>query len=111
MSKASMASFAGKIPVDKNDNNNSKPKSFRQRTTPIKSKYKTRSTSPNSNSGYENETDKDIIVIAISKIFSWFKDDFTQKGTLIDWINAYADIKVKPTAKVSYLKYDWNLNK
>lgn len=49
--------------------------------------------------------------IAISKIFSWFKDDFTQKGTLIDWINAYADIKVKPTAKVSYLKYDWNLNK
>ena len=49
--------------------------------------------------------------IAISKIFSWFRDDFTKKGTLIDWINKYANNKVKSTAKVSYLKYDWNLNK
>jgi hypothetical protein len=49
--------------------------------------------------------------IKLSKIFSWFKADFTKKGSLIDWINKYSEVKVKSTAKVSYLKYDWNLNK
>ena len=49
--------------------------------------------------------------IKLSKIFSWFKEDFTKKGSLIDWINKYSEVKVKATAKISYLKYDWNLNK
>ena len=49
--------------------------------------------------------------IKLSKIFSWFKEDFTKKGSLIDWINKYSEVKVKSTAKISYLKYDWNLNK
>ena len=49
--------------------------------------------------------------IKLSKIFSWFKEDFIKKGSLIDWINKYSEVKVKATAKISYLKYDWNLNK
>lgn len=48
--------------------------------------------------------------VGLSKIFSWFKDDFTTKGTLVDWINKYSDVKVKSTAKISFLKYNWNLN-
>lgn len=46
----------------------------------------------------------------LSEIFSWFKDDFTKKGTLIQFINQYSTIKINEKAKVSYLKYKWNLN-
>lgn len=46
----------------------------------------------------------------ISSIFSWFTGDFTKNGTLIDFLNRYSKVKIKPSAKVSYLDYDWNLN-
>lgn len=48
--------------------------------------------------------------IQISSIFSWFKGDFTKKGTLIDFLNLYSKVKIKPDAKVSHLDYNWNLN-
>lgn len=46
----------------------------------------------------------------LSQIFSWFKGDFTKKGSLIDYINQYSSVKIKSNAKISYLKYDWTLN-
>ena len=46
----------------------------------------------------------------VSSIFSWFKGDFTKKGTLIDFLNLYSKIKIKATAKISHLDYNWNLN-
>lgn len=46
----------------------------------------------------------------ISSIFSWFKGDFTKKGTLIDFLNIYSKVKLKPGAKISHLDYNWNLN-
>lgn len=46
----------------------------------------------------------------LSSIFSWFKGDFTKKGTLIDYINRYAKVKLKSDAKISHLDYNWNLN-
>lgn len=48
--------------------------------------------------------------IHISEIFNWFKGDFTKKGSVIDYINKYADNKVDADAKIHYLPYDWNLN-
>ncbi|MEQ6121152.1 DUF547 domain-containing protein [Reichenbachiella sp. MALMAid0571] len=48
--------------------------------------------------------------IKISKIFSWFKGDFTKNETLIDFLNKYAPVMITPDADVSYLKYDWSLN-
>lgn len=48
--------------------------------------------------------------IKISEIFNWFKDDFTKKGTVIDYINKYATSKVDKKAKVRYSSYNWNLN-
>ena len=48
--------------------------------------------------------------IHISEIFNWFKDDFTKDGSVIDYINKYADNKVDADAKIHYLPYDWNLN-
>ncbi len=46
----------------------------------------------------------------LSKIFSWFKSDFTKKTTLLEYINQYSDRQASSDAKVSYLDYDWGLN-
>jgi len=49
--------------------------------------------------------------INISKIFSWFKGDFTKLGSLIDFLNKYSKTKIGEDAEVSYMEYDWSLNK
>jgi hypothetical protein len=48
--------------------------------------------------------------IQISKIFKWYKGDFTEKGTLIAYLNQYSKIKINAKADIDYLEYDWNLN-
>lgn len=48
--------------------------------------------------------------VQISSIFLWFKGDFTQKGSLVDFLNQYSKVKIKSNAKVSHLDYNWNLN-
>ncbi|MDN5201993.1 DUF547 domain-containing protein [Fulvivirgaceae bacterium BMA10] len=48
--------------------------------------------------------------LKISKIFSWFKGDFTKKGSLINFLNRYSKVTIDEDADVSYLKYDWGLN-
>ena len=49
--------------------------------------------------------------VEISKIFKWFNKDFEKKGSIIDFLNAYSEIKINPDAKIGYLDYNWNLNK
>ncbi|MFO7823860.1 MAG: DUF547 domain-containing protein [Cyclobacterium sp.] len=46
----------------------------------------------------------------ISSIFSWFKEDFTRKGSLIAFINRYADSPLDPNTKIRFKDYDWSLN-
>lgn len=46
----------------------------------------------------------------LSKIFSWFKGDFTKNGSLIDFLNKYAPVQISKDADIEYLDYDWNLN-
>ncbi|AUC16396.1 hypothetical protein BTO06_15115 [Tenacibaculum sp. SZ-18] len=48
--------------------------------------------------------------IHISEIFNWFKGDFTIKGSVVDYINKYANEPVDADAKIHHLPYDWNLN-
>lgn len=48
--------------------------------------------------------------IQISKIFQWFAKDFKTQGSLIDFLNKYADITINSKAKKTYKKYNWNLN-
>ncbi len=48
--------------------------------------------------------------IKLSKIFKWFKKDFEQKGSLIDFLNTYSDLSISESAKKSYKDYNWNLN-
>lgn len=48
--------------------------------------------------------------VEISSIFSWFKGDFTDNGSLIDYLNKYSKVKINSNAKVSHKDYDWSLN-
>lgn len=46
----------------------------------------------------------------VSKIFLWFKGDFTENGTLIDFLNKYSEVKINADANIDYLEYNWALN-
>ena len=48
--------------------------------------------------------------IQLSKIFEWFKEDFTKKSSLVDYLNKYSNTKINSNAKIKYLEYDWSLN-
>ncbi len=48
--------------------------------------------------------------IGLSEIFNWYKGDFTKKGSLVDYLNKYANTPIPPKARISYLTYNWNLN-
>ena len=48
--------------------------------------------------------------IKLSKIFEWFKEDFTKNESLIAYINRYATTKINKKAKIRFLEYNWNLN-
>lgn len=60
------------------------------------------------NDPLRNKISKDKI--EISQLFDWFKTDFANGDSLIDFLNKYSKTKISKTAKVSYLKYVWTLN-
>ena len=49
--------------------------------------------------------------LELSSIMKWYKGDFTKKMSLIDFINQYTEIEIDNDAAVSYLAYQWTLNK
>lgn len=48
--------------------------------------------------------------IKLSKIFKWFRGDFTKERELVDFINTYSNIQILNDASISYMDYDWRLN-
>ncbi|AXT52453.1 DUF547 domain-containing protein [Aquimarina sp. BL5] len=48
--------------------------------------------------------------VQLSKIFEWYKGDFTQNGSEIDYVNQFRKEKIPTNAKVSYYPYNWSLN-
>ena len=48
--------------------------------------------------------------ISISKLFDWYKADFTKNGTVIDFINKYSITKTKSGSAIRYMDYSWKLN-
>jgi len=48
--------------------------------------------------------------LQLSKIFSWFKGDFTKNGSLIDFLNRFSPVKINKDADIDHLSYNWNLN-
>ena len=46
----------------------------------------------------------------LSKLFNWYGGDFKKNGTLIEYINRYAETKLDKNAKIDWMDYDWRLN-
>lgn len=50
--------------------------------------------------------------VKISELFKWFTSDFTtKKSNVIDYLNNYSKTKINADAKISYVPYNWDLNK
>ena len=49
--------------------------------------------------------------IKISKIFEWYGADFGGSQKLITYFNKYSTIKIDGSAKISFMEYNWDLNK
>jgi hypothetical protein len=47
----------------------------------------------------------------LSKLFMWYKGDFTKKMSLIDFINQYSTVKMDDNIKIEHKDYLWDLNK
>lgn len=56
----------------------------------------------------KNQLDKKKV--KISKIFDWYKVDFTKNNDIIPFLKKYSDVEINDDAKVEYLEYNWNLN-
>ena len=49
--------------------------------------------------------------VEVSKIFDWYKRDFTSNGiTLIEYINRYRKTPIPNSYVVEFYEYDWSLN-
>lgn len=48
--------------------------------------------------------------LQLSKIFSWFKGDFTKSSSLIEFLNRFSPVKINKDADIDHLSYNWNLN-
>lgn len=48
--------------------------------------------------------------LELSKIFQWFAKDFKQNGSLIDFLNKYAEVQISKNAKKRFKDYSWDLN-
>ncbi len=49
-------------------------------------------------------------VAEISKIFQWYRSDFTTHGSLADYLNNYSKVQISADTKIRYIKYNWGLN-
>ncbi|WP_431125400.1 DUF547 domain-containing protein [Flagellimonas flava] len=46
----------------------------------------------------------------LSKIFKWYKGDFTENKSLLEYINTYLENPAPKNAQIEFLDYDWSLN-
>jgi hypothetical protein len=57
------------------------------------------------------KVDKSKKTVALSKIFEWYKGDFTQQGkTQLDWVNQFRKEKIPASYAVGFYEYNWSLN-
>lgn len=62
---------------------------------------------------FVNDPTRNVVTakkLTLSKIFEWYKDDFTKNGTLVSYIDNYTDTELSKKTKVKYMEYNWNLN-
>lgn len=47
---------------------------------------------------------------SVSPLFKWYSGDFTENGTLVEYLNQYAPVELNKEAEIDYLDYDWTIN-
>lgn len=60
------------------------------------------------NNPQKNQIKKDQA--KLSKLFSWYKGDFTNDMSLVEYINQYSQVKLLSDADIDHLDYNWDLN-
>ncbi|MBT8281450.1 MAG: DUF547 domain-containing protein [Muriicola sp.] len=63
--------------------------------------------------GFINDNSKNRISkeeVQLSPIFKWYRGDFTQNSSLIEYLQPFTRIDLQENTKLSYLPYDWSLN-
>lgn len=61
-----------------------------------------------------NDATKNQIAVdkaSVSKIFQWYKNDFTASKSIVEFINQYALVKLSETTVVTYSEFNFGLNK
>lgn len=53
---------------------------------------------------------KDPSKASLSKLFSWYRGDFTKKTSLEEYISKYSDTQLANRASITFKDYDWALN-
>lgn len=48
--------------------------------------------------------------LRLSKIFKWFRKDFTKNSSLTEFISAQSGTPLPQDTKIDYLEYNWDLN-
>lgn len=48
--------------------------------------------------------------LKLSKLFLWYRFDFTAKGSLIEYLNSITGKNLSQSVYIDYLDYDWRLN-
>ena len=48
--------------------------------------------------------------VQVSSIFKWYNGDFTENGSLVDYLNQYTSVNISKEATIEYMDYDWALN-
>lgn len=54
-----------------------------------------------------NQSQKKVL---ISKIFDWYKSDFTNNQSVLEYINQYRDEEIPNSYQLDYYEYNWSLN-
>ncbi len=62
---------------------------------------------------FMNDTRRNRITPAkaeVSRVFEWFKEDFTANGTLAEYLSRYSAVPVTEATPIVFMDYDWRLN-
>lgn len=58
----------------------------------------------------QSKNNIDASPVKLSKLFLWYRFDFTSKGSLIAYLNAITGKSLSQSTDIDYMDYDWRLN-
>lgn len=56
------------------------------------------------------QIDHSARTVRLSRIFEWFREDFSRRGGVVSFINQYRDVPLPDGYEIRFQEYNWNLN-